>query len=96
MREEADHIEKDKAKLLETKQSLCKSGEGLPWKEVVARTDLEAADELLNDAKTKLDDTARTKRVEDMQRLGKIRDKQWSLDSKTDSYIAGKVYYFIK
>ena len=52
MKEEADRIEKDKVKLLETKQSLSKSEEVLGWKQVMAKSDQEAADELLNGATT--------------------------------------------
>jgi len=69
----------------------------------MARAYLEAADELLNDATTKLHDAisgssaykqtvsvttmvldaAKTKQVEAMKWLDKIKDKQWSLESKT-------------
>jgi len=77
--------------------------EGLTWKEVMARADLEAADELLNVATTKLHDAisystvskqnvsvtimmldaATTNRVEVMQWIDTIMDKQPSLDRKT-------------
>ena len=40
MKNEADQIENDKAKLLKTKQSLCKCDEGLAQKDIMARVNV--------------------------------------------------------
>ena len=53
-REETDRKEKEKAKLQETKLTLAKSEEDLVQRELAARAELNAADELLNDATSKL------------------------------------------
>ena len=53
-REEIDQKEKEKAKLQETKDSLSKTEACLAEQESKARAELDAADELLNDATNKL------------------------------------------
>ena len=55
-KEEEDRKEKEKEKLLETKNTLAKREERLAEKESNARADLNVADELMNDATSKLHD----------------------------------------
>lgn len=55
-REEADRIEKGEEKMAKAKQSMAKSEEDLMQEEVATRADLEAADELLIGATSKLHD----------------------------------------
>ena len=55
-RVEAERVQKDKDQMSEAKKSLAKSEEELTRKEAEVRADVDAADELLNDATSKLHD----------------------------------------
>ena len=53
-KEEDDKKQKEKEKLQQTKKTLLQNGEDLAHKELAARAELDAAEELLNDAMNKL------------------------------------------